>query len=316
MRILIVVAMVMATLAGGTGCGDGDNGEPKHGHGAHDAVETQESDWQPVADILGRRGLLWGGNVYKIWFPRTDIVHEIHGVRVKPGLGLGSWVSFARMPDGSTMLMGDLVATESEIGAVTDALQAGGMNQTALHKHLPDGTVSVWWTHVHGHGDVRALARTVRSALDATATPPDTSSMSAAPYTSDAPPLDLDAAGINGAIRLRGLVDGDVYRFLIGRRDRVTDTGMVLLPAMGMATQLNFQPTGGGKAAVTGDFAMIGSEVQKVIRALRTGGLTVVEVHNHGLTEEPRMFFAHFWAEGDAVAIARTLRSALDVLAV
>jgi hypothetical protein len=99
----------------------------------------------------------------------------------------------------------------------------------------------------------------------------------------------------------------------VPRRDPITDQGMsVGAPIMGGATSINFQPTGGGKAAITGDFALVGSEVGDVMRALRAGGIEVTAIHSHMLTEEPRIFFMHFWANDDAIKLATALREALD----
>jgi hypothetical protein len=81
---------------------------------------------------------------------------------------------------------------------------------------------------------------------------------------------------------------------------------------MGLSTAINFQPTGGGKAAITGDFVLLGTEVNPVIKALGENGIAVTSLHSHLLDEEPRLFFMHFWANADAVALARGLRAALD----
>jgi hypothetical protein len=150
-----------------------------------------------------------------------------------------------------------------------------------------------------------AIAHGVRAALDATATPP------AAP-PSPPPPIDLDNAGIDAALGTPGTNDGGIYKFTFARRETVTDHHRVLPPAMGVTTALNFQPLGGGQAAVNGDFAMVADEVQDVLMALRRGGLSVIELHNHGLMDEPRLFYTHFWAVGDGVALARALRAAVD----
>jgi hypothetical protein len=87
---------------------------------------------------------------------------------------------------------------------------------------------------------------------------------------------------------------------------------MAIPPAMGTATAINFQPTGDGKAAITGAFVMTATEVNPVIRALQKQGIQVTALHNHMLEEEPRLFFMHFWAKGVAPKPARGLRAALD----
>lgn len=224
-----MAALLAAAALALTACaGSDDKGEPDDGgdRGASLAT-TSDADWKPVADILGRTGKLNDGSVYKIGFARSDLSVQTKGVTVAPALSLGSWVAFARTPDGQTMLMGDLVVTEDELASVTDAVQAGGLQQTALHKHLLEQSPPIWWTHIAGHGDAADLARAVRSALDATDTPPP------APATSGQTSLDLDTAAIDEALGRSGTIAGGVYKFFIARRDPVTMSGMLIPPVHG-----------------------------------------------------------------------------------
>jgi hypothetical protein len=283
-------------------------------HGKHrgwEPVPTTVADWSSVAAALGRPGMLSKDNtVYRVSFPRRDLTVTSYGVTIKPGFALGSYVAFARYRDGQTLLMGDLVVTETELQAVTDALHAHGLAQTAVHKHLLAQDPDIWWTHIHGVStDAVALANGVRAALDRTATP-------AAAPPAPPPALDLDTAGIDNALGTTGTNDGGIYKFSFARDETISMDRRVLNPAMGVTTALNFQPTGGGRAAINGDFVMTADEVQNVIEALRAGGIQIVELHNHMLDEEPRLFFMHFWANDDAVALARTLRQAVDATAV
>jgi hypothetical protein len=124
--------------------------------------------------------------------------------------------------------------------------------------------------------------------------------------------VDLNTAGIDKALGRKGTADGGLYKFTIARKDTIADDGHVLPPTFGVTTGINFQPVGGGKAAINGDFVMTAPEVQKVIQALRKGGIQLVELHNHSLTDNPRLFYAHFWAVDDGVTLATTLRKALD----
>jgi Domain of Unknown Function (DUF1259) len=226
-------------------------------------------------------------------------------VAIKSGLSLGGYAVFAMYRDG-VILMGDLVVTEAELPKAADALQAHGIEQTALHKHLLQQDPPVWWTHIHAMStDPAALAQGVKAALDATSIPP------AAPPGRQ-PPIDLDTAGIGKALGRKGTADGGIYKFTIARAETIADDGHVLPPTFGVTTGINFQPVGGGRAAINGDFVMTAPEVQKVIQALRTGGIDLVEVHNHSFTEQPRLFYAHFWAVDDGVALAKALRSAVD----
>ena len=127
---------------------------------------------------------------------------------------------------------------------------------------------------------------------------------------------DLDTAGIDRALGVAGKLNGVVYQVTVPRAEKVTGMGMEIPPSIGVATAINFQPTGAGKAAITGDFVMIGSEVNSVMRALKDHGITVTALHGHMLDEEPRLFFMHFWANDDAVKLGVGLGAALDKMAV
>jgi hypothetical protein len=256
-------------------------------------------DWKPVEQALGRAGSIQPGEVYKVAFPRSDLAVTANGVAIKPALALGSWIAFK---DG--MAMGDLVLLESEVNPVISALQAGGIEQSAVHNHLIGESPRVMYVHFSGHGDATKLARTLHDALALTKTP-----MGPAPPPS-APELELP--DVDPILHYKGKVNGGVYQYSIPRAETITEQGMEIPPAMGTATAINFQPTGAGRAAISGDFVMIASEVNPVIRALRDGGIAVTALHSHMLGETPRLFFMHFWANDDAKKLAATLRAALD----
>ena len=268
------------------------------------------TDWSVVDQALGRKGATQPGNVMRYSFPRSDLQVSASGVQLKPAFALGSWVAFKKMGGANAVAMGDLVLTEQEIAPVMRTLQTGGVEQTALHNHVLMESPRVMYMHIMAHGDAAKIAATIRSALGQTATPMEP------PAVPSAAEIELDTAGVARALGVTGKVNGGVYQVSVPRRDRVTDHGMEVPPSMGVATAINFQPTGGGKAAITGDFVMTAGEVNRVIRALQTGGIQVTALHSHMLTETPRLFFMHFWANDDAVKLAGTLRSALDQMAV
>jgi hypothetical protein len=243
----------------------------------------------------------------KYSFPRSDLQVTVAGVAVKPALALGSWVAFKRVAGGHTMVMGDLVLGENEVGPVMRALQQGGVEQTALHNHVLHESPRVMYMHISAHGDEAKIAQTIRTALGQSATPTATP---AAPAPAAA--IDLDTAGLARALGAAGKVNGGVYQVSVPRRETIREGRNVVPPSMGVATAINFQPTGGGKAAITGDFVMRASEVNNVIRALQGGGIEVSALHSHMLAEEPRLFFMHFWANDDAVKLAGTLHDALS----
>jgi len=261
--------------------------------------------WKGVDSALGRSGTLQG-ETYRVGFPRNDLHVTVGAVAVRPALALGSWVAFKQTKDSLAMLMGDLVLLESEVGPVVDTLQRGGIDQTALHNHLVGETPHVMYLHISGRGRAVALATTVRDALARTGTPP------AAPTPASPPAFGLDTAQIAQIVGAHGRVNGGVYQIGVPRGAPVTVDSMEIPPAMGVATAINIQPTGMTGAATTGDFVLIASEVNPVLRALRANGIQVTALHSHMLNESPRLLFMHFWGEGDALKLARGLRAALD----
>ena len=271
------------------------------------SAHAQEIDWQKVDDAFGRKPAV-SGDVRRYGFPRTDLTVTLDGVTIKPALALGGWIAFKPM-HGEAMAMGDLVLLESEINPVMLKLIEGGLEITAVHNHLLGATPATFYLHVGGHGDPAKMAAVIRDALGTSKTP-----LAGPAAAGPAPAVDLDTAQLDQLIGAKGQANGGVYQFGVPRRDPVMEGGMQIAPVgpMGVATAINFQPTGGGKAAITGDFVLTGDEVNPVITALRVNGIEVTAVHSHMLDEQPRLFFLHFWANDDALKLARGLRAALD----
>jgi hypothetical protein len=261
-------------------------------------------DWKAVDQAMGRSGKLQLDGVQKYSMPRSDLKVTTRGVAVKPALALGSWVAY-QSAGGKTLAMGDLVLTEKEIGPVMSKLEQMGVKATALHNHLLEESPSIMYLHIHGEGDPVKIAEAVRTALALTRTP---AAASSAPLT----PLRLDTAAIAGALSYSGQANGGVYQVNVPRADPVRVHGVVIPPSMGLATVINFQPTGANKAATTGDFVMTADEVGPVLEALTAAGIGINSLHNHMVDEEPRLFFVHFWGNDDPVKLARGLRTALD----
>jgi hypothetical protein len=228
-------------------------------------------------------------------------------VAVQPALALGSWVAFEQVSDTEAMLMGDLVLLESEVGPVLGKLQDVGIEQTALHNHLLHESPRVMYMHIAGRGAPARLARALHTALALTTTP-----FGAPAAAATAGGFGIDTAQIGQILGFHGRVNGGVYQVGVPRAEKITADGVEVPPSMGLATAINFQPTGAGKAAITGDFVLIGNEVNPVIRALRDNGIAVTALHSHMLTDSPRLFFMHYWANDDALKLAHGLRAALD----
>ncbi len=265
------------------------------------------NDWKQVEGAMGRSGQMQPGDVIKFGMPRKDLHVVLDNVAIKPSLALGSWVAFKRDGVGA-MVMGDLVLTEDEVEPVMMKLQEGGIHESAVHNHLMGEAPHVMYMHIASHGDAAQMAKAVHDAVALTKTPgPDDAP--AAPPTAE---LGFDQKQVEQILGHAGKINGGVLQIGVPRAETITDSGMAVPPSMGVATALNFQPTGNGKAAITGDFVLLGTEVNPVIKSLRQNGIAVTALHSHMLMEEPRLFFMHFWANDDAVKLAKGLRSALD----
>lgn len=270
-------------------------------------AHAQDAGWQKVDEILGRKPAV-SDDVRRYGFPRTDLSVTLDGVSIKPALALGGWVAF-KPAHGGAMVMGDLVLLETEVNPVMAKMIASGLEITAVHNHLLRASPATFYMHVAGHGDPVKLASAIHDALAESKTP------LTLPAPANSPPaIDLDTAKLDQIIGVKGQANGGVYQFNVKRRDPITEDGMLLTPvaAMGVAIAINFQPTGAGRAAITGDFVLTSDEVNPVILALRTHGIEVTALHSHMLDEQPRLFFMHFWANDDAVKLAEGLRAALD----
>jgi len=272
-------------------------------------ARAADPDWKAVEQALGKSGQMMPGDVFRIGMPRTDLNVTVKGVPVKAGFALGSYAAFKQVGD-HTMVMGDLVLLDQEIPAVMSGLFAGGLEVTAVHNHLNEMSPHTMYMHYSGHGDAVQMARALRQALSASGTPLGGPAPAPAPASGPA----LDTKAIEQAIGRSGRdVGGGVFQVTVPRAETITEMSQPLLPAMGVVTVMNFQPTADGKAAITGDFVLIDKEVNPVAKALRQHGVDVTAIHNHGLMDTPRLFYMHFWANDDPVKLARALKAALDV---
>jgi uncharacterized protein DUF1259 len=264
-------------------------------------------NWKLVEDAMGRPGQAQPADVMKFAMPRKDLHVVLKGVEIKPALALGSWVAF-KQSSGGAMVMGDLVLTEDEIEPVMMKLQEAGIHESAVHNHLIGESPRILYMHLASHGDAVQMAKGIHDALALTKTPgPDAGG--AAPPAAD---LGFDQKQVEQILGHTGKLNGGVLQIGVPRAETISDEGMPVPSSMGVATALNFQPTGNGKAAITGDFVLLGGEVNNLIKALRQNGIEVTALHSHMLFEEPRLFFMHFWANDDALRLAKGLRAALD----
>ncbi len=299
--ILSVAAFILATLFVLVACS-----APQNESGQSNNQQPAARDWKPVEQALGKAGSVQPGDVYKVSLPRSDLKVTVGDVQVKALLALGSWVAFKKAGN-MTMVMGDLVLTEDEVTAVLTKLQEGGVEQTALHNHVLHESPRIMYMHIHAMADAVKIAKAIHDALTLSKTP--FAAPAAGNQTQD---LGIDTKQLDQIMGQSGKVNGGVYQFSVPRAEKIMENDMEVPPSMGVAHAINFQPTGGGKAAITGDFVLISSEVNPVIRALRDNGIEVTALHSHMLFESPRLFFMHFWGNDDALKLARGIRAALD----
>jgi hypothetical protein len=271
-------------------------------------AHAADPDWKAVEQALGKSGQLQPGDVFRVGMPRTDLAVTVKGVPVKAVFALGSYAAFKQVGP-EAMVMGDLVLLDQEVPAVMSGLFRGGLDVTAVHNHLNEMSPHVMYMHYTGHGDAVQLATALRQALSASGTPLGGGAAAAIPVGPG-----LDTRAIEQALGRSGRdIGGGVFQVAVPRAEAITEMGTPLLPAMGVTTVMNFQPTPEGKAAITGDFVLVDKEVNPVARALRQHGIDVTAIHNHGLQDSPRLFYMHFWANADAGTLARGLKAALDL---
>ncbi len=267
--------------------------------------------WEGIDKVFGLTGKVLPGGVHKYSWPRTDLKVTLDGVQVEPVLALGSWAGFIKAgPDGHVMSMGDLMLLTSEVDPVIRAMQEGGIEVVALHNHLLGESPTIMAVHFSGHGEPEKIARTLKSALEKTATPtphPATASHSA--------PETAAFQGVQAALGHKGTVNGHVLQVGVARAGKIEDGGIEVPPSMGMNNPMNFQLVG-DRVATTGDFLLVADEVNPVIRELEAHGIRVTALHSHMLRDNPRLFFMHFWGVGDPTKIGEGLKAALGKVAV
>lgn len=262
----------------------------------------KQPDWKTLEQIFGRQGTV-KDNVFKVTFPRSDLKVKVGKVMIEPGLALTGWLAFK--PHGNeTMMMGDLVLLDTEVPSVISKLSSSGIDITALHNHLINEIPSVMYLHVEGHGEPTKLAENVKAALALTGTPLTQPSGISQPYA-------FDWSKVEAIFGQKGHRSGNLIQFNFSRAETITENNMVIPPFMGVASPINFQSVG-KKAATTGDFVLLASEVNPVVHALEEHGITVTAIHNHMLVESPRLFFLHFWGYDDPEKLARGLKAALE----
>ncbi|HTM04156.1 MAG TPA: DUF1259 domain-containing protein, partial [Vicinamibacterales bacterium] len=249
-------------------------------------------------------------NVLKVNIPRNDLKVTVDGIATPTPLGFGGWVAFTKGTGGQDVMMGDLVLTEAEVNPVMSAVLDSGLEVTALHNHFFFDTPRVFYMHVHGHGSTADLAKKIQPAIALIGKGP-------APAVGPAGraitgPLDTQA--LARTIGTMGEQNGGVYKITIGRSDlAIKEMGATINSRMGLNTWAAFYGSN-TDAVVAGDIAMLASEVQPVLKALRSNGIDVVAIHQHMIGTSPEVFFLHYWGKGPAAKLAQGVKAAVDQL--
>jgi len=266
-------------------------------------VTAQTKDWQGVETALGRKGTVQE-DMLKVTFPRSDLKVTVGEVPVEPGLALTSWIGF-KGTEKNAVMMGDLVLLEKEVSPVMAQLVVKGIEVTALHNHLLNESPTVKYLHFSGNGDPRKLAEAMRSALSLTGTPIEMQPPATTQTTA------VDWTKLETIFGKTGQKKGILLQLSFPRKESITEHGMDVPSFLGMATGINIQAVG-NKAATTGDFVLLGDEVNPVVQALTSHNIAVTAIHSHMLYESPRLFFLHFWGYDEPEKLARGLKAALD----
>lgn len=268
------------------------------------SAAAQGLDTAKIEAALGRPGQVMG-DVYKVAFPRSDLHVTVRGLAIKPGLALGSWAAFMGS-DEHAMVMGDLVLLDEELASVMQKLSSSGFDISAVHNHLINETPHVIYVHYMGHGAAAQLASSLRAALAISKTPLDKPAPAAA---EGAPPSWV--AAVEAAVGRKGAFKGGVLSYGVPRAQAITEGGMTIPPAAGMAIAINFQAAEEGSVATTGDFVLTADEVNPVLAELQAHHIAVTALHSHMLREQPRLFFMHFWAVGSPDSVGGGIAAAL-----
>ena len=274
---------------------------------------SQQSDWSAVENVFGKKGMVQG-NGFKIGFPRSDLKVKVGDFAVEPGFALGSWIGFLDVSnsmkgiqsmkmDNQVMMMGDLVLLDTEVPTVLKKLVEENLTITAIHNHLINESPNVKYVHFSGSGDAVKLAEAIKAVLETTATPLGVPQQNAKGH-------DVDWSKVE-AILGAGKHNGMLLQYGFPRKEKITESGMVVPAFMGMATGINFQKDG-DRAAITGDFVLLADEINPVIKILIANGITPTALHNHMIHDNPRLFMMHFWAVDNPEKLAKALYQALS----
>ena len=269
---------------------------------------TQQTSYAKIEALTGAKGTFDPSErVFKVSVPRSDLHVIASGVKLTPPMGLASWTAFKTIGH-QTMVMGDLVLLEEQVNPVMSMVLDNGLEVTALHNHFFWDTPKVMFMHIAGHGELEQLAVAVGKVF---AKIKETSETPAERPTVDIDPArtTLDPKRIEAILGVKGQLKDGVYKLVIGRS--TTMHGQPMGATMGVNTWAAFAGSD-DQAVADGDFAMLESELQPVLKALRGAGINIVAIHQHMTMESPRIIFLHYWGIGSTTQLAQGLKAALE----
>lgn len=277
---------------------------------SHAAMDTAK-----IERITGLKGTFSKGeNVFKVSKPRNDIMVHVDNWQVPPFMGLTSWVAFTPAQDAQLMAMGDLVLFEDEVNPVMSAALDAGLEVTALHNHFFFDQPKVYFMHIGGMGNVDDLAGGVKKVFAEVNTirkarPTPANEFAGARIGGV---NSISAAPLETVFGTRGQSSNGMFKIVIGRS--VTMHGVSIGKEMGVNTWAGFAGSD-DQAVVGGDFAVLESELQPVLKSMRTGGINIVAIHQHMISTQPHYLFLHYWGKGKAADLAKVIRRTLDLQA-
>jgi hypothetical protein len=272
------------------------------------ATAAPALDTAQIEQLTGAKGKLDEKEaVFKVSVPRADLRVTAAGVHLSPAMGLTTWAAFMR-PGDHAMVMGDLCLTEDQVNPVMSVALDEGLEVTALHNHFFWDSPKVMFMHIGGMGETAKLATAVGKVF--AKIKETTAAKTAAPKVDiDPAKSTLDPSKIDAIVGIKGELANGVYKVTIGRTTKMG--GHAVGKTMGVNTWAAFAGSD-EQAVIDGDFAMLETELQGVLKALRGAHIDVVAIHQHMTGEQPRVMFLHYWGIGRASELARGLRTALD----
>lgn len=251
--------------------------------------------------------------VFKLTSPRNDVETKVDGFEMPPFMGLTSWIGFQKGTKSELMAMGDLVLMQDEVNPVMSALLDHGFQVTALHNHFFYDDPKIFFMHIAAEGSTENLASGAQKAFSVIK---QIRSQQPSPATSfGGKPLDgkssITSESLEDIFGLKGQSKDGMFKVVIGRKATMP-CGCESGKEMGVNTWAAFAGSD-DNAIVDGDFCVLESELQAVLKSLRASNINIVAIHHHMTGENPRYIFLHYWGKGRAQDLAKEVMKAIKL---